>query len=312
MPVDSLTLIASALEKEVVSVDQCFWMNIDKGIAEYQQLHQELRRLHAAGRLVCPIHLEESIFESSMLPGDQRDRIFALQNSLSDELSFRGFGETLNYGTLQLLREFYVPPFRHERLEVPSDGILDAVGAANREAKIEYMHRLSQLPYPPATYRPGMTPKDVYDGIVAERAGSMYRILGAIRDHGTIDTGKDEWEFTRGIGAFLLTTGISAQACVDLIQHVINRRWDAIPQLYVDSTLKSYLEIGFLGGRKAKANDLLDLARISVGLVDGDVVLCDQPMADLVRQSKLASVFDTTKVFSTKQISEATGYFRGI
>ncbi|HWA27429.1 MAG TPA: hypothetical protein VG734_17370 [Lacunisphaera sp.] len=70
--------MASALGKKRISIDQCFLSTMVKGDPKSQKLLAALEASHANGRIICPIHLEESIFESAFLPEATRQKIFAL------------------------------------------------------------------------------------------------------------------------------------------------------------------------------------------------------------------------------------------
>ena len=305
-PIADIQALSAALAKKRVSIDQCFLANICEQDPKSLELHKALRSAHAAGKIICPIHLEESVFESSMLPPALRDQIFALQNSLADGWSFHSFGQKLAYDTITPVLEWLYPPFRPVDLQIKPGTDFDALGKINRLGKKDYITRLSQLSYPPPSYVPGMNAEKIAEFITAERCGSMYRILKAIKEKGTIATGKSEWEYTSAVGEFLLGLRITPRDCDTLIARVIDRQWDAMPIFWAHTRLNAQIEHGYLvSNRKAKANDQLDLTRIAVGLNDADVILCDHPMAEVIKQSGVLEILDRAHVFSTKQLDAA-------
>ena len=48
-------------------MDQCFLSTIVNGDPKSQKLSAALHAAHAGGRIICPIHLDESMVESSFL-----------------------------------------------------------------------------------------------------------------------------------------------------------------------------------------------------------------------------------------------------
>ena len=303
----NLERLGAALDKTRISIDQCFLSNMCKGNAESQKLLASLEKAHSAGKIICPIHLEESIFESSFLPADFREKIFSIQNLLSDGFSFHSLAQQFRYQSFALIMPgLLYPMIRDVGLKIIPGTDFAALAKENQAGKDAYVDRLNKMPYPPPSYKKGMKGDEIMKFISEGRAASMYRLLSAIKTTGTLDTGQEEWELALEVGAYFLSIKILQKDCNILMQKVLHHQWDAIPYLWVHSRINAQLELGYLAGhKKGNANDLLDLSRIAVGLNDAAVVLCDAPMAELIKQSKVLDTIQGTKVFSMKQQDEA-------
>lgn len=59
--------LAAALDKKRISIDRCFLSTIVNGDPKSQKLGAAIDAAHAGGRIICPIHLDESMVESSFL-----------------------------------------------------------------------------------------------------------------------------------------------------------------------------------------------------------------------------------------------------
>lgn len=306
----NLERLAAALGKTRISIDQCFLSNMCKGSAGSQKLLASLKKAHSAGKIICPIHLEESIFESAFLPADFREKIFSLQNLLSDGFSFHSLAQQFRYQSFALIMPgLLYPMIREVSLKIIPGTDFAALAKENQAGKDAYVDRLNKMPYPPASYKKGMKGDEIMKLISEGRAASMYRLLSAIKTTGTLDTGQEEWELALEVGAYFLDIKILPVDCDILMQKVLHHQWDAIPYLWVHSRINAQLELGYLAGlKKGNANDLLDLSRIAVGLNDAVVLLCDAPMAELIKQSKVLDTIQGTKVFSMKQQDEAAAH----
>lgn len=127
-----------------------------------------------------------------------------------------------------------------------------------------------------------------------------------IRKH--LNTGKNEWEIAVEVAASLLRMSITPKDCETLIRKVLHHHWEAIPHLWAHSRLNAQIELGYLAGRKGTANDVLDVSRLAVALIDADVVFCDTAMSEIIKQSKVLEIFNEARVFSMQQAQEATDF----
>ena len=302
------------LRKKRISIDQCFHSSMIKGDPRSQKLLAALEAGHATGRIVCPIHLEESIFESSFFPEATRRKVFALQNRLSDGYSFHSLAQQMRYQTFALLTPgLAYPALRKVSLKIKPNTDFAAMAKEYQADKDNYVDRLNKMPYPPPSYKPGMKGDQVAEFIMAERSGSMYRILDALKARSTTDTGKDEWEYTAQIGEFLQRLRILPKDLDTLIDKVVQKQWLCIPYLWAHSRINAQIELGYLSGKKkASANDLLDMSRIAIALNDSSVLLCDTAMSEMIKQSKALEIFDRVTVFSMKQRDQAAEYIAGL
>ena len=310
----AISRLSVALGKQRISIDQPFLSNMAKGEAGSQRLLDSLRKAHSAGKIICPIHLEETIFESAALPKELRDRVFALQNLLSDGFAFHSLAQQARYATMQLiLGEVMYPSIREVGLKIIDGTDFGALAKESRWAKEDYNDRVNKIPYPPSSYKVGMKGDEIYHHIAAERAMSFWRILEALRDKKTIMTGRDEWELAVVIGEYLAAIAVAPGDCDRLIHCVRYHEWESIPYLYVHARLGAQLELQSLSGyRNMNSNDQVDLSRLAVGLNDSRIVLCDSAMAGNIRQSKVLDILQGVRVYSMKEQDEAAEYIEKI
>lgn len=285
-----------------------------KGDPKSQKLLATLETAHASGKVICPIHLEESIFESSFLPESTRQKLFSLQNRLSDGYSFQSLAQQLCSQTFAFLTPGLVlPTLRKVSLQIKPGTDFAALAKLHQAGKDDYMDRLNQMSYPPASYKPHMKGDQIVEFISMERSASMRRILEALKTTGATHTGKEEWEYTSEIGEFLRGLGIMPKDVNILINKVLYHEWESIPYLWAHSRINAQIELGYLSGkRKASANDLLDMSRIAVALNDAAVLLCDTVMSEMIKQSKVQEIFQDVRVFSMKQRDEAAEYIAAL
>jgi hypothetical protein len=297
-----------------VSLDQNFLWNFHtRENAGACRLHAALGEKVARGQVICPLHFQETIFESAMLREELRNGIFAIGNALSGGWAFRFFGERIARETLGLVRpDQNRPTLVRGPLRIRPGTDFEAMGRLHRMAKGEYQQRLDQTPYPPASYRPEMSIDDIHRAIRLERAASMWRLLKAIRRDQNLETGKPEWECTVGIAQFLLQHDISSEECETLIGAVRCHRWEGQPTLLAHSRLCAQLELGYLkAGRRSRPNDTLDIYRLAVAVNEADIICCDHPMAELIRQTKLRDSRLQT-VFSLKTAEDAAALIEAL
>jgi hypothetical protein len=305
-----LAEFAAALDKKRVSIDQCFLSTIVNGDPKSAKLGAALDAAHACGKIICPIHFDETLVESSFLPEATRLKLFALQNRLSDGYSFYSFDQNLRHHTLAMIRpEVLFPALRKASLPVKAGLDFVAIAKSHKAGKGDYVDRVNRMPYPPASYKPGMKADEIFESISAERSFSMWRILEALKSTGTLDTGREEWEYTVAIGTYLADMGIGPQGLDVLIHKVRHHEWRSMPDLWAHTRINAQIELGYIGGvKKPSANDLFDLTRIAVALNDADVLLCDTAMSEMIRQSKVQDILSDVKVFSMKQRDEAAEF----
>jgi hypothetical protein len=184
-----------------------------------------------------------------------------------------------------MLRPGYHPEILLQGTFVPPAD-LDAHAGKHRQVKNSFCERIRQMPEQDV---PAASAWDVYHLIVAQRCGSMVRLLKAIRDHSSTETGREEWDLAAGAASCLLHAGILPAECDQLIELVCQRKWEAIPPLLWHSRLCAQLEFGRLcSGRPSEkpANDYYDLTRLAVALSDADAVFCDKAMLERIEQAR--------------------------
>ncbi|HWA27430.1 MAG TPA: hypothetical protein VG734_17375 [Lacunisphaera sp.] len=130
---------------------------------------------------------------------------------------------------MSLAPEVILPTLRKVSLQIKPGTDFAALTKAHQAGKSDYVDRVNQMPYPPASYKPGMKGDQVDEFIAMERSASMYRILEALKTTGTTHTGKDEWEYTVQIGEFLQRLNIRLNDIDILIHKVLHKQWPSIP-----------------------------------------------------------------------------------
>lgn len=293
-----------------ISLDQNFHWNFHtRKIPAIVRLHDALLRTVASKKVVCPLHINETLFESSLLPDELQQGIRASAESLCGGHAFIYYVVSMGRETLALVRRHrYWSPLVPGTLQLLQGTDLRAMGAENRAAKRHYKEALDRQSYPPASYTPGMTVDDIEASIMLERAGSMYRLVEAIATRGDLETGKPEWEVTQGIARFLIEQGITTNECARLMHAIRHHEWAAIPTLFAHTRLCARLESDGVRGRAAQPNDHFDLSRLAVAVNDADVIFCDQAMASLIQQSKAMNPKRNGRVFALSQADEAIDF----
>jgi hypothetical protein len=281
-----------------------------KGDAASQRLLDALKKAHSEGKVLCPIHLEETIFESAALPDDLRGKLFDLVRLLSDGFAFHSIAARVRYATMQMLvGDFAYNDIWECGLNIKTGTDFKSLAADLKWTKEDYNERVNHIPYPPTSYKVGQKGDDIYKNISSERAYSFWRILEAIRDKGSLVTGRDEWELAVIVGEHLAGLPIAPRHCNELIECIKHHKWDCIPYLYVHARVGAQIELQCLSGRrKMTANDQLDLSRVAVGLNDAKIVLCDTAMANFIRDSKVLDICKDVIVYSMKEQDEAAEY----
>jgi hypothetical protein len=104
-----------------ISLDQNFlWGFAKRKNPALVKLHESLERAVQDRKIICPIHVYETIFESSMLPLELQQGIFTIAGALSDRTGFHHFGSALSFETMALARpQFRWPPLQRGILLQP-------------------------------------------------------------------------------------------------------------------------------------------------------------------------------------------------
>ena len=307
----ALTRLNDALGKKRISIDQNCLSNMAKGVGDSPKLLAALRKTCSDGKIICPIHLKESIYESAALPPGFRKQVFALQIELSDRFAFYDFADHVCFKTKELIHgKFLYPLIWESRTQLTEGHDFAEIAKEFAIAKEDYNHRVAQKTnYPPPSFSKGMKGAKVYLGVAGDRAYSLWRILESLRDKGTLTTDREELELAVIVGGFLAAIRISPEDCNRLIHCIKHHQWETIEYLYIHARLGAQLELQCLSGhRDMNLNDQVDLTRLAVGLNDADIVLCDTAMAGVVRQSKVLDILKGVKVYSIKEQVEAADF----
>jgi hypothetical protein len=298
----------------VVSLDQNFLSAFAKQRPlDLVRLHGVLEKCVRGRKAVCPLHGGEMVTEA-LQASHLSNGIFAVAESLSGGLGFQNFALSCGFNTLRLVRpQVDFPPLFPDAVKywMPEDPKNEA--GENRIEKQLFSKKIAALPYPPADYKPGMTIEQIRDALVTYRAASMCRLLEALTQKGNLDTGGDEWEVAGAIARVLIEAEVTSAETETLRDAVMNRKWEAIPALFIHSRLCAHLEWDCLkANRKISANDHFDLWRLCVALLDADVIFCDSAMKALITRAKLDDFLNLPRVFSMPQTAEAAAYLESI
>lgn len=114
-----------------ISVDQKFLWNFAEGSqADVVRLREVIRAGVQAKKLICPLHQEETAFESALLPEELRTAIFAIAQEFSCGLAFHYFPALAQIETLMLVRkEIAFPGLRPGSLKFLPNTDVAALGS---------------------------------------------------------------------------------------------------------------------------------------------------------------------------------------
>lgn len=275
---------------KVISLDQCFLRALlrppPNAKAAFGRLHTALLNAIEAEKLLCPAHVEETVYESVVLPASDRNAIVSLQNELAAGVCFQSFYNLLAAESLKIARPELQPEvLRFGYISIPSDVDLNTLAEGFRCFKKEAVLQASGMKYPPTSYQEGDDLKAIHQHISEERCGSMFRIVEAIALNGSIETGKSEWEGAVHVGEFLLSKRVTAAECRTIRDAIINRQWEKIPVYFNHTVLFAKIERdGIETGRKFTMNDHPDVLRVSVALQFAHAIGCDTYIKETVKQ----------------------------
>jgi hypothetical protein len=277
---------------KVVSLDQCFLRTLlwpPTNDTAFSVLKTELERAVDAKKIVCPGHAREMIYESVLLDPPRRDAIIAFQNRLARSFLFRDFYERIALDTLKLIRPgFDYLPFHFGEVTLKPGADLNRLASDIRSSKQAGVAKSDAMPYPPKDHIPGSKLPTIYQAVLAERCGSMYRVASALLETGKLMTGKDEWDAAVGVGEFLQESCATQWELRDLRQKIIDRIWEKIPVLCNHTLLFSQIEQEMVDSRrKFSMNDHPDVLRLCIALDLADVAGCDGEMKELLKKTKL-------------------------
>lgn len=287
---------------KILSLDQCYLRSMSSSSnakPAFVELKTAIINAVDSSKLMCPAHAGETVFESSLLPQAKRELVFAFQNRISNDYGFLQFSELLGCETLALVR----PQYRFEaykRIQPLRDlPELRLLASANRKAKQDYNERIEDIPYPPADHSPSDGLKETYQKILHGRVYLMHQVVEHLLRTGNVPKESDHWECAAMTGRFLAESNITALELVNLRDKILNRQWEAIPILGINTLLYSRIEGDILAtGRKLTANDFVDISRLSVAILCADAIACDIPMKEAARQTKIDG---GTLVFSMRE-----------
>ena len=113
------------------------------------------------------------------------------------------------------------------------------------------------------------------------------------------------------VGKFLAERSISRLECFNLREKILNRDWEKMPIIGLHTALWAKIEQDMLKTNRAyKANDILDILRLTVALLYADAVACDTPMKELLRQTKLDGC--GAAVFSMRELVQLTEWVEAL
>jgi hypothetical protein len=293
---------------KALSLDQCFLSLLalnPKHDADIARLKSVLLDAVASQKLVVPSHINETVFESSLLPASRRDAVLSLQAELSCDAAFLSFEDILRCETLALVRPTVpVSGYRVQPLRIALSADLQAVAKENRKAKTEVVSRINRVPYPPKSYQPNHGHEDIFRSLGVERSASMRRIVEEILHGKPLSDGSKVWEYAEGVGEFLLSEQITRIECCNLLEKIRNRDWEMMPIVGFHTALWAKIEQDILKtNRTFKVNDFIDILRLTVALLYADAAACDNPMKELLRQTKLDVC---VAVFSMRDVRQLT------
>jgi hypothetical protein len=280
--------------RAVISLDQCFLSQLAikrKRNAEFEDLLGALLKAVNEKKVVCPAHELETKYESIKMtdPTDAR-KVVKLQNVLSSGWAFHQFWDLVAYKMLSTIRpSFCFPDLKRSEIRLDCDRILEL-----RRTRLKRMDRdrettVAVSPYPPKQLKPGAPFEQILDKLEREREESMRIVLRTIARTGSVPNRTGLWDYSLGIGKALLEHQVTPAECDALVQMVDDGRWRKVDVLKLHSILFAKIEQGMLGcsqPRHWRLQDHADMLQLCVSFLYADVVTCDNPMKDLIRQTK--------------------------
>lgn len=276
---------------KVLSLDQCFLRSMSsssKVDPVFADLKTAIINAVDSSKLLCPAHVGETVFESSLLPQAKREQIFECQNRISNGLAFLQFTELLGYETLTLVRPQFCFNSYKETQPLRAVPELDFLASVNRKAKQDYNSRIEGISYPPIDHSPLDGLKETYQKILHGRVYLMLQVVEHLRKNGDVPTETEHWECAAIVGRFLMESKVTLLELANLRDQILRRHWEAIPVLGLNTLLYARIEGDILKtNRKLTANDFVDISRLSVALCCADAIACDIPMKEAAKQTKL-------------------------
>ena len=298
--------VAAMSSRARVSVDQCFLLDMVEEAPAAVALRDALQAAVRRGRALCPIHPEESVFESSLVRPDLRRRVFDLQRSLAEGFCFHSFGERVQREVTCFLLDRTLPviwprPFN------PPDVEVEALSGANRTGRNEYQQRLDAV-VPSEPVRTQSFARILAD-LTWHHNQSMLRVIRALEHNQPLPTPPATWEYAVAIGARLRQIGVTVSDLARFREWVECGGWHQSADLTAFTRLWAAVEQdGLRNNRRTRSNDLLDILRIAVAFADAQAVFCDNAMASFVRQAGLHQVLPGRQVFGMGDMDAATAY----
>lgn len=302
--------IAVVTARPRVSIDQCFLLDMVERAPTATALQTALQSQVVAGRILCPIHPEESVFESSLFRPELRQRVFEVQRSLADGYCFHSFGERVQREVLSFVLERPLPPIWPRPFNPPDEQV-EALRHANRTGRNEYQQRLDAVTPSPATRT--QTFEQILADLITHHIRSFLRVLDALERNRPLPAAPGAWEYAIVIGERLRALRVIRSDIARLRQWVEGGAWHQSAGLVAFTRIWAAVERdGLHNNRQTRANDMLDILRIAVGFADAQVILCDNAMASFVTQARLPEVLPDRRVFGMREIAAATAYISGL
>jgi len=307
---DAETLITTMDIRVRVSIDQCFLLNMVEEEPAAVALRDVLLSAVRNGRVLCPIHPEESVFESSLIRPELRQLVFDLQRSLAEDFCFHSFGARVHREVVAFLLDRTLPVIWPRRFD-PPDHEVEALSRFNRAGRNEYQQRLDVV-IPTDTTR-SLSLERILEDLATHHNQSFLSVLDTLGNNLPLPAAPATWEYAVAIGRRLRHLKVTISDLERLRDWVGSGRWHQSADLITFTRLWAAVELdGLRNGRRAKPNDMLDILRIAVAFADANVVFCDNAMASFVRQSRLNQVFPDRRVFGMRDIAEATTYIASL
>jgi hypothetical protein len=250
-----------------------------------------------SGTLLCPIP-KETIVETIPCSRDTRIRIRDLQQQLSSGFSFKSFETLEAEETLALVRPL-TRPLPYERIvwhSVEDDGLAERKKNEINAAKRRMIERVNSFSDPPGRER--LSPKELREGVVLERAGALYRQVERLAG-GTPPDKADKMYY--GLACYLVEQRATKRELELLMEKIRYHDWEAIPAVFFHAALGCLLEHDWLRGRKYQGNDETDLFRVATALHAADLMITEKFMASLVRRMERVWVSYDFDVFAMSE-----------
>jgi len=289
---------------KLIYLDQCVASDLALGNPPWDRLRTLVESKVAEGKILCPLSFE-TILESTLCDEATRIALANFFDKVSGGWRIKCFDELVGEETIHLVRK---QPFclldRYVNLIPVEPGHANFMRRAFQDGRAKLTARAEAVQYQPEQL--GLTVKEVRKSGSRERAGQLWRDIQRLLAGQTTEMEAGDFYLD------LIRAKFTEEELIELCEHILHHRWEAIPVNYVEMLIAGQWEFEMTrqnqNPRKYKFNDEIDRWRAAVALAYCDALITDGGAAELARVAVrgLDAAFPC-QIFSTRDISEIEG-----